>query len=639
MALKIETFSNDRGGNAFFKAIGHPLAQRQMATLLGRLGEGRVALYDPLGFAPALAEIYDLSGLDIVAVFVQDLEDLDRSVLGLTPQPVTELPATAADAILVVAFDAERMIAHIRHLLPPRPEGAVEVFSLDAVRIPDDMLAQPRSYLTGLNFATNFVLFREAGGHHTRLVTANYWSRYGARDPEIWCCLFDEGGRCLAEWRDPLAKTDGTLIIDSAEVRSRFGLGEFTGQLFVHVLKPAGHDIVKYALDTYGDSDEILSCTHDANPWPADLYAGLPAPRDGEKVILWIQNSHPSPIPAGGIGLNLMGRESVSWLDREVAGFGLLALDTAELLPEARWPQQIEIQAGKHFVRPRYEVVSEGGRRRIAHANVERTDLTPNPRIPELSNLLGKGFVLPAPILPPARFRSLVLPTPMATCQRNLPTAVAAYDRAGKEVGRWRLGCLPRHHETALAVDELLEGALDGAEDWGHMELQYDFGEGGDADGWLHGLFRYEDKRSGHIAETSFGAHVFNTVLTYKGEPQSYAGRAPGLSTRLFLRFGPKPYDAICHLIYPASTPWHAESETILCLRSGDGDELARRQVAIPCGGSLLWRPREMFSAAEMEAAGETGYAIVRDLTCRLFGYHGLVNGETAFSFDHMFGF
>ncbi len=29
---------------------------------------------------------------------------------------------------------------------------------------------------------------------------------------------------------------------------------------------------------------------------------------------------------------------------------------------------------------------------------------------------------------------------------------------------------------------------------------------------------------------------------------------------------------------------------------------------------------------------------IVRDVTCRLFGYHGLMRAETAFSFDHMFG-
>ena len=47
--------------------------------------------------------------------------------------------------------------------------------------------------------------------------------------------------------------------------------------------------------------DLSLSATHDANAWPADRYAGLPAPAPGEQVVLWIQNSHPVPIPAGAI--------------------------------------------------------------------------------------------------------------------------------------------------------------------------------------------------------------------------------------------------------------------------------------------------------------------------------------------------
>jgi hypothetical protein len=127
--------------------------------------------------------------------------------------------------------------------------------------------------------------------------------------------------------------------------------------------------------------------------------------------------------------------------------------------------------------------------------------------------------------------------------------------------------------------------------------------------------------------------------LTYKGEPQSYAGRAPGLSTRLFLSFGPAPYTALCHLIYPASTPWHAKSDTHLLLHDNNGEVLAEQAVQIACGGSLLWAPSDYFSEADMKAAGPEGYVIIRDTTCRLFGYHGLANGEKAFSFDHMFGF
>ncbi len=132
---------------------------------------------------------------------------------------------------------------------------------------------------------------------------------------------------------------------------------------------------------------------------------------------------------------------------------------------------------------------------------------------------------------------------------------------------------------------------------------------------------------------------MFNTVLTYKGEPQSYAGRPPGLSTRLFLRLGRDGTDAFCHLVFPASTPWHAASKTSLALTDREGQEVAVKDVAIPCGGSHLFRVSETFSASEREAAGEDAYVLIRDVTCRLFGYHGLRNADESFSLDHMFGF
>jgi hypothetical protein len=46
-----------------------------------------------------------------------------------------------------------------------------------------------------------------------------------------------------------------------------------------------------------------------------------------------------------------------------------------------------------------------------------------------------------------------------------------------------------------------------------------------------------------------------------------------------------------------------------------------------------------MFTADERKAAGADAYVIVRDATCRLFGFHGLMQEETCFSLDHMFGF
>jgi hypothetical protein len=197
---------------------------------------------------------------------------------------------------------------------------------------------------------------------------------------------------------------------------------------------------------------------------------------------------------------------------------------------------------------------------------------------------------------------------------------------------------LPRSHAVALDLDTL-DGLDALGAGHGHLELVYDFSAGGDGDGWLHGLFRYRHRISGHAAETSFGAHVFNTILTYRDEPQSYSGRPPGLSTRLFLRLGEPEYDTFCYLIYPASRPWLPASDTKIILHDAAGSEVARSHLAIPCSGSRLWHYRSVFDAATRARAGPGAYVIVRDAICRLFGYHGLTDSDGRFSLDHMFGF
>lgn len=662
MALNIDTFSNTKGGFPFFKAVGHPAAAPKVRDLLARLAEkGPLAIYDPSGFATAFAEIYPLAASDIAHVYVQDLTALGQQVLGRATQPVTDLASADIAALLVVAFDADKIVRDIAHLVPP----ATDIVTLDEVRLDAARLTNQRQYLDPLNFATNFAWFRDApdgrGGHlHTRVATANYWHRYGAQDVTLWLTLLDEAGTPIAEWDEKLPNSPAGVTIESAAVRNRFDLGDFTGQLLIHAIGVAGHDIVKYALDTFGDDPRDLSCTHDANAWPADFYAGLPAPKADERVLLWIQNSHPCPIPAGTVGLNLMGDDAgAAFLDTEIPPFATHALDIADLLPDAQWPQQIEVRAGKHFVRPRYEIErtnADGAtRRRMAHANVERSDLQPDPQIGEIGNLMGKGFLLPAPVLPPQRYRSILLPTPMATTQQTLPVAAVIYNAQGREVARHDFGELARTDSVAIDAEQIGGGALNG--DAGHMELVYDFPVATrGVDGWLHALFRYEDRETGHAAESSFGAHIFNTVLTWKGEPQSYTGNPPGLSTRLFLRTAPSMAvagkaargdgdDTFCHLIYPASTPWHGTSQTELILHAGDGSEVATRQVNIVCGGSHYWRLSEMFDGDERARAAEPGpagggYVLIRDTTCRLFGYHGLIAADgAAFSLDHMFGF
>jgi hypothetical protein len=640
MTLRIETFDNTHGGNTLYKALIHPGVARPARALLEALSDyGPVAVYDPQGALEGFAAVFGLEDVEITGVYVQQLERVGSLVVGRPMQPVTELARCRAPAVFVAAFDSERIIAQMR---PYLPDGAA-LFTLDALRLPADRLTNPRRYLDPLNFATNFAFFRDTEELHTRLVTVNYWSGYGAEAVTCWLTLFADDGRVLAEWSENWGSSARSVILDSREIRARFGLTEFTGQLFLHVVGAAGHDVVKYALDTFGEdhvdgcSDEALSCTHDANAWPADRYAGLPAPGPAERVVLWVQNSHPIPIPVSAIGLNPMGEDRVVIVAGSIAPFATRAVDVSELLPGVAWPKQIELRAGKHIVRPRYEVLEEG-RRRIAHVNVERADLVPDPGLPGLTGVLGKGYLLPAPIMPRELWQTWVLPTPMAVRQAELPIAARIYDSEGQEISRRFFGRLPRAHASALDLDNV-EGidALDGS--YGHAELVYDFSAGGEGDGWLHALFRYRHRQSGHSAETSFGAHVFNTILTYRDEPQSYRGPPPGLSTRLFLRLGDRGYDTLCQLIYPASQPWLPVSETDIILYDRGGCEVARSRLAIPCSGSRLWYYHAFFDPKTRARAGAGAYVIVRDATCRLFGYHGLLGRNGAFSLDHMFGF
>jgi len=630
LTLKIETFNNHAGGNVLYKALTHPKSFQKMQSLLTSLCQQPVALYDPLDLLEAILEFYgsDIKKLDISNVYSQNFDHIGKAysfIKDLATQPLTALLQCQAQALLVLAFDADRFLPAISPYLPK----GMKIHTLDEVKLEE--LKSEKNYLAPLNFATNFVFFREQDGFHTSLVTANYWNRYGAKNVRLSCILFNEDGQILVQWEQSLEASDHTIVMNSQDIQKRFNLRPFTGQLFFHVLGAQGHDIVKYALNTYHD-DGHISCTHDANSWPSDRYAGLPAPQENEVVYLWVQNSHPISIPAHTIGLNIMGKDQhIAWLPLEIKPFASYRLNIADLLPDACWPQQIEIHTGKYMVRPRYEVVCKiTGNQRIAHVNVQRDDLKPTISVAELKPLFGKNYILPAPILPQKDFRSIALPTPMSTTQTQLPLKVFIYDATGQKVAEHVLGVLSREHVTLV---DCQQWPLPSSH--GHMELAYDEDAPIPVDGWLHGLFRYE--RGNHKAETSFGAHIFNTALVYKNEPQSYAGPPPGLRTRLFLALNEGDHDTVCFLIYPSSTTWCAHSQTEFLLYDYQGKERAKYPIKIPCNGSYFFSYHQTFSP-EVRVQAKGGYIIVRDVTCRLFGYHGTW-GKEAFSFDHMFGF
>ena len=74
-------------------------------------------------------------------------------------------------------------------------------------------------------------------------------------------------------------------------------------------------------------------------------------------------------------------------------------------------------------------------------------------------------------------------------------------------------------------------------------------------------------------------------------------------------------------------------------MRDTEGKEIARKDIQIAQSGSHFWRVDEIFDDAALAAAGRNPYVIIRDETCRLFGYHGVEGEAGSFSLDHMFGF
>lgn len=625
--LRIKTFA-ETGVSCFFKALGHIEIQPQLKKLLEKLRVTKdFAIYDPEG---RLEEFMDLTGIESMpVVYVQKLEMLDKPGVKL----ISEYKPTKL--LLILAFDAKRYQDHIAHLV----NSDCEIISLDQIRLPDSMLVNKTQYLNPLNWATNFVWFKEQAGVHTKLVTANYWVKYGAKDVKVYCYLLDQNGKEIKRWVEALPNKLEIFSLDSKEVRARFGLNEFFGQVYVHYVGIAGHDVVKYALDVYGDDEAILSATHDANSWPCRYFAGLPAPKADEKVTLWLQNTHPVPVKPGSVSLNLMGKTEDKKILAEIPPYGMLGVDISEYFPGVHFPAQIELNAGNYFVRPRYEIDNiKTGRNCISHINVERDNLLSDPNIKNITSYIGKGYILSAPIMPIDRYLNEVLPTPMARSLKNLPLKALIYDNAGQKLASHKFGNLPRDHQEFLDVNALVKDLeffkIPG--NYGNIQLVYDFVAGDDADGWTHAVFKYFDLATGHFADTSFGSHIFNNITTYKGEPQSYKGPPPGLTTGIFLRVGPAHLNSLSYLIYPVSKDWHPFSATEIMLMEGE-KEIARHLVKIPANGCYLLDCHAIFGQ-EVIASLANPHVNISDRTCRLFGYH-MLKGEKAFSFDHMFGF
>jgi hypothetical protein len=633
--LRIKTFS-EQGVSCFFKALGHIEAQKKLRELLEKIKDQNFDIYDP---EDKLEEFLDITRTNIKCfgeIYIQKLENINKLYNSRSAKLISDIVNSKNNSLLILAFDAHKYRDQIKHLIPTN----VKILTLDEIRIPDHMILIKDHYLNRLNWTTNFVWFKEKDGVHTRMVSANCWVKYGSKNIMAYFYLLDHSGKILSQWEEKINNKLAIFTLDSHDVKKRFKLQDFMGQIFVHIVGTLGHDIMKYALDTYGDDPKVLSATHDANPWPAMYYAGLPAPKKHEKVILWLQNTHPLTIEIGDVSLNIMGDENnKKYLTEKIPAYGSLEIDISELFPDTFFPIQFEIDAGNYFVRPRYEVFDNQTKRScIAHVNVQRDNLAPDTNFKKIHQFLGKGYILSAPILPIDTFATEVLPTPMSRLITHMPLKVIIYSDGGQELAVHRFGNMPRNKITALSINELVKGIdfFKKKGNYGNMQIVYDMESGSEVDGWIHSILKYQNRNTGHLAETSFGSHIFNNITTYKNEPQSYKGPPPGLSTNLFLRVGTDGHNTMSYLMYPVSKEWHTHSNTAITLFD-DGDIISSQNIKIPANGCILVDCYKIFGEQIISNLRKP-HIIIADSTCRLFGYHLLVTKDS-FSLDHMFGF
>ncbi|HQU02816.1 MAG TPA: hypothetical protein PLI12_10225 [Acetobacteraceae bacterium] len=162
--LDIETFDNRRGGNVVYKALAHPLAAEALVRLASKLNNaGSTAIYDPDGIAGPLLALSP--AINVEGIYVHDTLAVGEARGGHIARALTDLPHSRAATVLIAAFDAGRLTARIKALLP----APWSVVTLDDVKLPEMLITNVKRYLDPVNFATNFVFFRDDDHFATRL--------------------------------------------------------------------------------------------------------------------------------------------------------------------------------------------------------------------------------------------------------------------------------------------------------------------------------------------------------------------------------------------------------------------------------------------------------------------------------------
>ena len=289
---------------------------RRIARLYARLaGAGPVALFDPEDVAGALAVMHpDLPPLE--GLYVQDVQAIGRVRAG-SCRAAADRPA-AVDCARPCWSRRSTPSASSTASATSCPPAA-EIVTLDDARIPEAMLTNPRRYLDRLNFATNYAFFREAARpvhppRHRELL-----GRATARaQVRLWLRLFDAAGAVLAEWERgrparPRRHRDRQRRGARALRACRSSPASFSS---TRSAPPATTSSNTRSTPTARATTRRSPARTTRTPGRRTAMPASPPRTPGERVVLWVQNSHAVPIPPGGLALDRMGAEQPVALDR-----------------------------------------------------------------------------------------------------------------------------------------------------------------------------------------------------------------------------------------------------------------------------------------------------------------------------------
>lgn len=485
--------------------------------------------------------------------------------------------------------------------------------------------------------------FYEDGDFHTRVYVYNYWrDNYKIEEPVLTYMLHDATGKLVAKGSQALGEEE-SLVLDSRELIDRHKLRRpFDGVIVVEIqhnnLRP--RLVLQFNIDfIYGGG--AVTSVHGQGPLHPDsvdlLQDRMHVPPEPGLITSVVLLNHALDVRDQHYSVSLRNWKGESLHVKDLA----LPHHTHQrvVVADTRDPACAAFLDGKaggvevrSDIDPQRVLVlvenPERGRLVCNHSTGEAA--TTSARIPVQERVeKGYGPLLPSPVIAlPERHTRFVFHNSY-TRDHDVKLRLRLYNREGQEVGDTVELVLPPHGVQRCTSMELLRAA---------SLPDHDF----------LGSFMMDI-----VPETEAITSATDVVLevvtgedwggVLTGGDYVNCPEAPFSRTKIFSRtLFTDEYRSEVWLCYPAPMPERQKpSESRVMLFDRTGQVRRETMISIQPNGTFFARVDELFPDAQEALAGTGGIGVVkvRDLTCRIMGYHVVRHLPTGtLAIDHLYG-